>query len=567
VAFAASKIDVFALFSLLLIQSASIPLSIYLGKIAIDSVATSVPVLPIVLFWGLSIALGMLIDPFIFLFTGSLNEKIIYYVSNEAVKKINSLEGLSHFENTTFYDKIQLVSEQAAYRPLNMIISLIDFIGGSMTLVGFIILLGTLNWWIPIILILSIFPFVLVSTKLQELSFKIVVQNQLEVRKMDYFRQVMTSLNFAKEIRIFSLGDFFRSKLQESFESLFQINNKDRKRQAISPLPTIVLYLAANTVAFSWIVNSSRDGKLTPGSMLIFVQTLFQFQQKIGLLASTFSNLVSASLFFEEYEVVMAYKSDIQTGSEKIFINQEIVFENVSFSYPDGRIALNNITFSVQKGEKIALVGENGAGKSTIVKLICRFYDPSAGKILIDGKNLANLDLSYWRSKITAVFQDFCRYNLTLGENIIFDKDLETVRSVHSVGLTEFVNSLPDALNTNLGTQFGGTELSGGQWQKIALARAYAREGSDILILDEPTASLDPKAEYEVYKDFVSLSEKRTVFLITHRLRSVRMADRIFVLKDGAIVETGTHEKLMEINGEYAEMYNLQSKDDFSPIT
>jgi len=248
-------------------------------------------------------------------------------------------------------------------------------------------------------------------------------------------------------------------------------------------------------------------------------------------------------------------------------IKSGIIFENVTFSYPDGRMALAGVSFTVHSGETVALVGENGAGKTTLVKLLTRFYDPTQGNIWVDGKNLKMLDLQAWRQQITVVFQDFCRYSLTIGENIALG-DIEALddlsqlkRAGQKAGIADKIERLPEGYQTPLGKQFGGTELSGGEWQKLALARAFIRqEDSQILVLDEPTAALDPRSEYEVYCRFSELVRGKTTILVTHRLASVRMADRILVLKAGKLIEEGTHEELFQQGGEYATLWSMQAE-------
>ncbi len=249
-----------------------------------------------------------------------------------------------------------------------------------------------------------------------------------------------------------------------------------------------------------------------------------------------------------------------------------ITFAGVNFSYPDGRTALEDISFTLRPGETVALVGENGAGKSTIVKLLARLYDPTAGEILVDGESLKNFNLDQWRQNIGVIFQDFGHYSFTLGENITLEeleipKDLPRLeRALAKADISELVKELPEGYQTYLGKQFGGTELSGGQWQKLALARAFAREdNAQLLILDEPTAALDPKSESQIFNRFAELSQNKTTLLITHRLASVKMADRIFVLKNGKLIESGDHETLRAKNGEYAKLWELQAKHYWEP--
>ncbi|NER98446.1 MAG: ABC transporter ATP-binding protein, partial [Symploca sp. SIO1B1] len=248
-------------------------------------------------------------------------------------------------------------------------------------------------------------------------------------------------------------------------------------------------------------------------------------------------------------------------------IKSGIVLDNVEFVYPDGRVALSGIYLTLHPGETVALVGENGAGKSTLVKLLARFYDPTKGNIFIDGEKLKDLSLEQWRRQIGIVFQDFCRYCLTVRENITLGDtsamdDLERLKcAAERSEIESKVEKLPQGYNTLLGKQFNGTQLSGGEWQKVAIARAFMREkDAQIMILDEPTAALDPRSEYEIYSSFAELVKDKIAILVTHKLASVSLADRILVMKAGNLVEMGTHEELLQQNGEYTTLWNMQAE-------
>jgi ATP-binding cassette subfamily B protein len=275
--------------------------------------------------------------------------------------------------------------------------------------------------------------------------------------------------------------------------------------------------------------------------------------------------LYESLLYFERLEGFLARSSALAPSNAGRMVRgfEEIRFENVGFSYPDGRRAMEGISFVMRRGERLALVGENGAGKTTLVKLLLRFYDPSEGRILVDGVDLRELDLKAWRRLVAAVFQDFGRYALTLRENIVL-ADLEhqadparLEEAARAGGASELLRRLgAEAL---LSKAFGGTELSLGEWQRLALARAFFRQ-AELLILDEPTASLDPKEEAHLYGRFAELAQGKTVLLITHRLASVQMADRILVLREGRLVEEGSHQALLRHNGVYAELWRLQAE-------
>ena len=299
------------------------------------------------------------------------------------------------------------------------------------------------------------------------------------------------------------------------------------------------------------------------------VQALSQAIFALRDIANYIGLLHERILYFDKYFSFLGIASGVRQPQNPVFLEQRqaytIEFNKVGFTYPDGRTALADVSFKILAGETIALVGENGAGKSTIVKLLLRFYDPTSGRILVNGCDLKTLDLAQWRKRVGAVFQDFNRYDLSLRENIALadlsnlSDEQKLTRVVDKVALSDLMRELPEGLDTKLGKEFGGTELSGGQWQKIAIARGLLK-GVSVLILDEPTASVDPRSEFEIFERFAKIVQEPTTILITHRLASVRMVNKILVLRDGHLIEYGSHKKLLSNGGEYFELWALQSE-------
>ncbi len=387
------------------------------------------------------------------------------------------------------------------------------------------------------------------------------------MRRMSYFSTLMLTDTYAKEVRLFNLSDFLMGQYWQAFRQMHQSMRGLRRRQALWSGGLAVVGALGNGLAFAWVVWRAGSGLLSAGDVLLFVQSLTLIQRSLFQLVAEMVFLYDALSFlmrlFAYLDTPLTFYLAAPPMAPPVPIRQGIRFDRVSFHYPDGRVALNTLSFSIRPGETVALVGENGAGKTTLVKLLTRLYDPSEGHIWVDDQDLRQLDVQQWRAQFAVAFQDFGRYALTLAENIALGEagaEAEQVRKVAAqAGLTELLLKLPQAEQTPLGKQFDGTELSGGEWQKLALARAFWRHQAQILILDEPTAALDPRAEAEIYEQFAQLARGKTTLLITHRLVSTRMADRILVLKVGNLIEMGSHEELVTQAGEYAHLWELQS--------
>jgi ATP-binding cassette subfamily B protein len=386
---------------------------------------------------------------------------------------------------------------------------------------------------------------------------------------MEYLRVLGGSKESAKELKLFGLGPYFVDRFTKLAMRLHRETAQlARKRLLVGSLLTLLGTLGYyGTYAF--VIYQTVAGALTIGMLTFLAGAIAGASSNIQLVFSTFSTIADQALFVGDLLDFFAVKPAVSSKANALRvprpIQQGFEFRNVSFAYPNGREVLSGVSFKLAPGERIALVGENGQGKTTIVKLLTRLYDPSAGQILLDGVNLRDYDQEdLWR-EIGVIFQDFMRYDMTATENIamgrIEEKDnIFRIRSAAQKSLAEdVIRKLPKGYDQQLGCRFdGGTDLSGGEWQKLALARAYLRE-AQVLILDEPTASLDAKSEHEVFERFAELTRGKMAMLISHRFSTVRMADRIFVLQGGRIAEEGSHDLLMKNGGRYAEMFELQA--------
>ncbi|MGL5078491.1 MAG: ABC transporter ATP-binding protein, partial [Waterburya sp.] len=521
--------------------------------------------------WVAAILLQSILEPFHDASFRNTSEKLSACINLLILDKANSFSDLIYFEDAHFYNELQLIEEEINRQPIHLIMFFGNGLQYLLNLITMLILLFPLGWWIPLLLLLTSFPKVYFSFKIQWDIWTTMSKKSPQSRRMKYYSSLLLTDTYAKEVRLFGLGSLFKQRYQEAFDDKYQAMRKIRGKQALNLSIWEILSAIGNAIAFYQIVIKAVNKQITAGNVLLFIQALNYIQTSLQVLFSEFFSLQESLIFMERVFKFLDSKPtmDLTVSNRNIpkAIASGIVFDNVSFAYPDGRLALEGISFTLKPGKTVALVGENGAGKTTIIKLLARLYDPTAGRILVDGIDLKQLNLNQWRQQIAVVFQDFCRYSLTIGENIALGdltalEKLEKLKlAAKKAGIDNKINRLEDQYQTLLGKQFDGTELSGGEWQKIAIARAFIREQrSQLLVLDEPTAALDPRSEYEIYNRFSELVKGKTAILVTHRLASVLMCDRIMVLKAGRLIEHGSHEKLLQQQGEYAHLWQMQAE-------
>ncbi|RIH91700.1 ABC transporter ATP-binding protein [Meiothermus granaticius] len=514
---------------------------------------------------ALLFALDFLLVPWVTYLQGVVNERLTARVHLLLMEKAAGMPDLTPFEDAGFYDELQVLRDQAPYQPLNLLVFFGNAFRGGIAVAGVLLLLLTLAPIFPLLLLLATLPQALLTFRLQKGVWEAVLFSAPEARRMRYYAEVLLNPEAAKEVRLFGLLPFFRGRYLEAFGRLHQELRRARGRQALGASSLVFVSALATAAALYLGLRQALLGSGGLGNLVLLLQSVGSLQQNLYGLVQDGGMLYESLLYFERLEGFLARLSPfapLSTG-RSVQCFEEIRFENVGFSYPDGRRALEGISFRLRQGERLALVGENGAGKTTLVKLLLRFYDPSEGRILVDGIDLREVDLEVWRRLVAAVFQDFGRYALTLRENIVL-ADLERQsdfgrleEAARAGGAAELLGRLGSEVL--LSKAFGGTDLSLGEWQRIALARAFFRQ-AELLILDEPTASLDPKEEAHLYRRFAELARGKTVLLITHRLASVQMADRILVLREGRLVEEGSHQALLHCNGLYAELWRLQAE-------
>ncbi|MEM7064673.1 MAG: ABC transporter ATP-binding protein [Cyanobacteria bacterium P01_B01_bin.77] len=479
---------------------------------------------------------------------------------------------LAYYENPRYHDTLQRAQQEATTRPNQILTRLAQVGQNGISLVAMVGLLLTLHWGIAIVLLLAAMPTVLVRLRhIRQLYHWQRTWTPIE-RKSMYFSWLIIGEMFAKEIRLFGLGELFSQRFDQLRKKLYNAKLRLMAQRSLSFLAAQLLAGILVGSIYGWILHQTLYGSLNLGDLVLYHQALQRGQGALKSLTSSLSGLYEDNLFltnlYEFLDLTPTIVSPASPRAMPVPMRQGIMLERVSFSYADSsRQALHDISLSVKPGETIALVGENGSGKTTLIKLLCRLYDPTSGQITIDGVDLRDLNLTELRQQVSVIFQDYAKYHLSAQENIwlgnthLAPSDSAVVSAAKKSGAHDVIARLPQGYDTMLGKLFsGGEELSIGQWQKVALARAFLRK-SQVIVLDEPTSAMDPKAEYGVFKTFRELIQDQAAILITHRLSTVRMADRIYVMDSGRIVESGSHDQLMDQQGTYAHLFNTQAQN------
>ncbi|MBV9689562.1 MAG: ABC transporter ATP-binding protein [Ktedonobacteraceae bacterium] len=556
--------------------------SVWITKLVIDSVVHAIRIQSISPIWlPVALQLGIvLLTNLLSTLSNIVQQLLQELVSNKVqlliLEKANTLD-LAFFENPEFYDKLREASDQSSYQPVSMVSQTFDLFRTLVTLLSMILLLLHLAWWLAIVALVVPIPSFISSTRYGWRGYQRMRRQSPERRLMAYFNSLLTTDMYNKEVKLFTLGNFFIERFKRLASKFYEENKDLVLRRYLTNFLWAGLTGVANIAIYLYVALQTVAGRITLGDLSLYTQTATQagqsFQGLLTGISSTYENNLYINTLFEflEYKPKIVSPRHPQPVLATPGVKRlDIEFRNVTFTYagkdPATQAALKNMSFTIKAGEAIALVGRNGAGKTTIVKLLTRLYDPDEGEILIGGRNIKAYGLNELREQVGVIFQDYVNYYMSAHENIgigrigkIEERELVTSAASKS-GANAVIERLPEGYATMLGRWFDkGTQLSGGEWQKIALARAFMRN-ADILILDEPTSSLDARAEYEVFNHFRTLTEDKTAIFISHRFSTVRLADRIFVIENGSIIESGSHGQLMELNGRYAELFNLQAE-------
>jgi ATP-binding cassette subfamily B protein len=488
------------------------------------------------------------------------------------LEKALTLE-LAHFEDSEFYDKLTRARREASSRPLSLVMRTFGLAQNGVSLVSYGTLLAQFSPWAVAVLVLAGLPSFLAEARFSGAAFRLFLWRSPETRMQHYLETVLAREDHAKEVKLFGVGPLFLQRYRDIFRKLYREDRdltirRDTWGFALGLISTATLY-----GAYAWVAVATIAARITLGQMTMYVMLFRQGQAAVSASLAAIGGMYEDNLYlatlYEYLETpVERHRGATVRGPKP---DDGIRFEDVSFAYPGSESpVLTGINLHIRPGSSLALVGENGSGKTTLIKLLTRLYRPTAGRIMLDGIELGEWDEEALRRRVGVIFQDFARYQLSVGDNIGTGDvrhlgDEARWREAAEKGMAApIIEELPQQYHTPLGKWFNqGRDLSGGEWQKIALSRAFMRTEADILVLDEPTAAMDAAAEATIFEHFRALTKGRIAILISHRFSTVRMADQIVVLQHGRIVERGSHDELVRANGHYARLFELQARVPF----
>jgi len=476
---------------------------------------------------------------------------------------------MAHFEDAEFYDKMSRARREASTRPLGLVIRTFGLIKDTLSIITYAGLLLRFSGWAVLLLMLAAIPAFVAETCFSQTAFRLFRRRTPEARSQDYLEFLISNEANVMEVKLYHLGDMLLDRYHAIFDRLYAEDRDLTIRRSLwsyglSLISTVTFY-----GTYVWIVLEAIATHISLGDLTLYLIVFRQGQSTFASILAAVGGMYEDSLYLSNLYEFLEEPVPEPLGYARYGTQPEdgIRFEQVSFTYPGStRPALHQVSFHLPPGQKLAIVGKNGSGKTTLIKLLTRLYPPDSGRILLDGRDLQEWDIETLQKRIGVIFQNFVRYQFQVGENVGVG-DVEHLENqprweeaTQKGTARSFIDTLPDGFQTQLGRWFkDGRELSGGQWQKIALSRAFMRTGADILVLDEPTSAVDAEAEVEIFNQLRAVTQDQMAILISHRFSTVRMADQIMVLVNGEIQEQGTHEQLMQVGGQYAKLFALQA--------
>jgi ATP-binding cassette subfamily B protein len=554
-------------------------LPLYLMKLLVDAVTAGPAaadkgaalryVLLLVAFTAAATLFTFLID----LLGGMVSEWQGYIVAdhmNDVILAKSIEVDLEYYESARYYDTLHRAQREASSRPISIVNGLAKIGQNSISLLAIAGLLLSFHWIVAAILFAAVISGTAVRLRYSGSMYRWQRGQTSTERQAGYLNWMLTDSGHAKEIRLFNLGPLFIRRFRDVRRKLRRGRLAIMRRRSIADFLAQTFATAAIYGSYAYVSYQAMWGQITLGDLVMYYQAFQRvqgfFQGILGSLARLYEDNLFLSNLYEFLDLKRTVSEPLHATPVPQPMQSGIVVNHVNFQYPEGtRKVLEDVSLTIRPGEVVALVGENGSGKTTLIKLLCRLYDPTGGAITIDGIDLRRFETKALRNEIAIIFQDYAHYHLTARENIWFGNialapDHERVIAAsRRSGADDVIRTLPHGYDTILGKRFeAGEELSIGEWQKVALARAFMRD-AQIIVLDEPTSSMDAKAEYEAFQNFHQLVSGRTAILISHRFSTVRMADRIYVMQHGSIVEGGSHEELLRLGGTYARLFEMQA--------
>ncbi len=563
-----------------ILQAALPATTIYVNKLLLDTVVLAIRhsgsigiyVRTIIILAVVQLVLNVFVSLFSTLantFQQNLQDETTYRVQSMLVTHANMLD-MAFFERSESYNRLNEVEQEASYRPVTMVAGTFGLVRSLLTFLSMIALLVRLQWFLAAAALLAPIPAFISSSRYGWRGFQMMRRQSPARRSLAYITDLLTTDVFHKEIKIFNLGNHFIERFNTTAKRFLKESHALVTKRYLWGFVWGSLTTLVSSGTFLYVAVQAVYGRVTVGDLTLYTQAASSVQNNFQTLLTGLSSMYENNLYLSTLFDFLEEKPEIPKPEHPIPLarpfQQGIEFRNVTFTYEGkNEPALANVSFTIEAGQTLALVGRNGAGKTTLVKLLTRLYDPQEGQILVNGHDIREYDPEELREQIGVIFQDYVEYHLTVQENIgvgrlAYLEDLEKIETAaEKSGADDVIARLPKGYATVLGRWFEeGHQLSGGEWQKVALARGFMRD-AQILILDEPTSALDAKAEYELFARMRELTRGRTAIFISHRFSTVRLADRIIVIENGRVIEQGSHQELLALDGHYAELFNLQA--------